>query len=253
MVARAIWKAELKLNGARVPVRLYSAVRDRTVRFHILERGSKTRVKQHMVNAENGDEVPTGDVRKGFAVGPDTFVIFEPEELEALEPKESRAIEIKRFMPLKAIAPEFYDRPYYLGPDGDAKSYFSLAAALRNQKREGLAHWVMRKQRFVGALRAEGDYLVLCTLRPADEVVPARVLPQATGPAPDKKELAMARQLVGLLKGEFDAEEYRNEYRERVTEFVERKAKGHAPRLRLVKSKHKTTALAQALSKSLAA
>ena len=251
MAARAIWKGSLKLNSTRVPVKLYSAVQDRTVRFHILDDRSKMRVKQHMIDPDSGNEVPNEEIRKGFEVEPGTFVVLEKEDLESLEPEESRDIEIKQFVPNDAIPPEYYDRPYYLGPDGDQTAYFALAEALKNREREGVARWVMRKRPYVGALAAEGDHLLLFTLRNAEEVLSAKDLPQPGGRAPEKKELAMAKQLVELLKGEFDPKEYKDEYRKRVMEFVEKKAKGRKPKLRLVKTKPKAASLDKVLSKSI--
>lgn len=253
MAARAIWKGELKLSSTKVPVKLYSAVQDKTVRFHILESKSKQRVKQHMVEPDSGKEVETREIQKGFEVEPGTFVILDEEELAKLEPAASREIEITRFVPPSQIPPEYFDRPYYLGPDGDQAAYFAFAAALKNKEREGVVRWVMRKQPYVGALRAVDDYLMLFTLRNAEEVLSAKDLPKPSGRAPDRKELAMATQLVELLKGEFDPKEYKDEYRERVMEFVEKKAKGHKPRLKLVKSKKKTTSLDKVLSKSIEA
>ena len=251
MPARAIWKGSLKLNSTKIPVKLYSAVQDRTIRFHILDDKAKQRVKQHMINPDSGDEVPNEEVRKGFEVEPGTFVILEEEDLEKLVPEASRDIEVNKFVPPKAIPPEYYDRPYYLGPDGDQAAYFALAEALKKQEKEGIAQWVMRKQSYTGALRAEGDHLLLCTLRSADEVLSAEDLPKPAGRAPDKRELAMAQQLIELLKGDFDPKEYKDQYRERVMEFVEKKAKGHKPRLKLVKSKPKAASLDKVLSKSI--
>jgi DNA end-binding protein Ku len=253
MAARAIWKGELKINSIKVPVKLYAALKDQSVRFHILEERSKTRVKQHMINPESGDEVAREEIRKGFEVEPGTFVLLDEKELESIEPKPTREIEIKHFVSPQAIAPEYYDRPYYLGPDGDQAAYFALAEALRKQDREGLAHWVMRKQQYVGALKAEDDYLMLFTLRSPEEVLSAKDLPRPAGRAPEKKELSMASQLIEMLKGEFDAKDYQDEYRQRVMEFVEKKARGHAPKLRLVKSKRKASSLDKVLSKSIEA
>jgi DNA end-binding protein Ku len=133
------------------------------------------------------------------------------------------------------------------------KAYFALVEALQNKKREGIAHWVMRNKAYVGALRAEDDYLVLFTLRNADEVISSRSLSSIGGRPPTVKEISMAKQLVTLLKGEFDPKEYKDEYRNRVMEFIERKAKGKAPRLKAVKTKRKTTSLDSVLSKSIAA
>ena len=253
MAARAIWKGNLKLNSTKIPVKLYSAVQDRTIRFHILDDRGKQRVKQHMINPESGDEVPNEEIKKGFEVEPGTFVILEEKDLESLVPEASRDVEIKKFVKPAAISPEFYDRPYYIGPDGDQSAYFALVEALKNQEREGIAHWVMRKQPYSGALRTEGDHLVLYTLRSADEVLSAKDLPRPAGRAPEKKELAMAQQLVDLLRGDFDPKNYKDEYRARVMEFVEKKAKGRSPRLKLVKSKPKTTSLDRVLSKSIEA
>jgi DNA end-binding protein Ku len=160
---------------------------------------------------------------------------------------------VEQFVPPKEIPPEYYDRPYYLGPDGDSETYFALVAALQNKEREAVVRWVMRKQQYVGAIRADNDYLILYTLRNAEEVLSAKDLPHPAGRAPDKKELSMAKQLIELLKGEFDPKDYKDEYRARVLEFVEKKAKGHKPKLHLVKTKKKTTSLNSVLSKSIAA
>lgn len=251
MAARAIWKGELKIGTAKVPVKLYSAVVDRTVHFHILDDRHLMRVKQHMVNPENGEEVSNEEVQKGYEIEPGKFVILTNEDLERLEPKPSREIEITEFVPPEAISQQWYERPYYLAPDGDKKAYFALSEALNSREREGIAHWVMRNKAYVGALRAEGDYLLLVTLRNAEEVISARELPKPAGREPTKKELDMAKQLVGLLEGEFNADDYKDEYRERVMEFIEQKAKGKAPRLRAVKSKRKAASLDSVLEKSL--
>ncbi|HYW71921.1 MAG TPA: Ku protein [Pyrinomonadaceae bacterium] len=253
MAGRAIWKGNLKLNSTKVPVKLYSAVQDKTVRFHILDQKAKVRVKQHMIEPDTGKEVAAGEIQKGFEVEPGTFVVLDEAELAKLEPEASRDIEVEQFVPPWQIPPEYFDRPYYLGPDGDEAAYFALAEALQKKEREGVARWVMRKQSYVGAVRAVDDYLMLFTLRHAEEVLSAQDLPKPSGRAPDKKELAMATQLVELLRGKFDPKEYQDEYRERVMEFVEKKAKGHKPRLQLVKSKPKTSSLDKVLSKSIEA
>src|SRR6266542_2282765 len=215
MPAHAIWKGELKIGSTKVPVKLYSGVVDRTVRFHILDDKHLMRVKQHMVHSDSGD------------------------------------VEITEFVPPEAISQQWYERPYYLAPDGDEKAYFALAEALQKTEREGVANWVMRNKPYVGALRAEGNYLLLFTLRNAEEVISARDLPKPAGRAPTQKEISMAKQLVGLLEGEFNPADYKDEYRERVMEFIEKKAKGKAPRLHAVKAKRKAASLDSVLEKSL--
>src|SRR5215813_8310536 len=251
MAARAIWKGEIKLGTTRVPVKLYSAVQDRTVRFHVLDDRQKQRVKQHMVDPDSGEEVPTEEIQKGYEIEPGRYVILTAEDLEKLEPPPSRDIEILEFLPREKISQQWYDRPYYLGPDGEEKDYFALVEALNNKESEGIAHWVMRNKYYAGALRAVDDYLFLFTLRDANEVILADELTKPSGAAPTQKELAMAKQLVEMLQGEFNPKDYKDEYRERVMEFIEKKAKGHAPRLKAVKPKRQTAALDNVLAKSI--
>jgi DNA end-binding protein Ku len=253
MAARAIWKGEIKIGSTKVPVKLYSGVVDRTVRFHILDDKHLTRVKQHMVQPDSGDEVANEEIQKGYEIEPGKFVILTEKDLADLEPKPSRDIEITEFVPPEAISQQWYERPYYLAPDGDEKAYFALAEALQKTGREGIAHWVMRNKPYVGALRAEGGYLILFTLRNAEEVISARDLPKPAGRAPTQKELNMAKQLVGLLEGDFNPSDYKDEYRKRVMEFIEKKAKGKAPRLHAVKTKRKPSSLDSVLEKSLQA
>lgn len=253
MAARAIWKGELKVGSNKIPVKLYSAVSDRAVRFHILDDRQKARVKQHMVEPENGQEVPDEEIQKGYEIEPGRFVILTDEDLEALKPEPSRDIQVSEFVPAEKISQQYYERPYYLAPDGDQDSYFALAEALSKQNREGIARWVMRNKAYTGALAAEDGYLILSTLRNADEVISADELPKPAGRAPTQKEVTMAKHLVGMLEGEFNPAEYKDEYRERVMDFIEKKAKGHAPKLRAVKSKRTTTSLDSVLAKSIEA
>ena len=252
MPARAIWKGTLGMGGGRVAVKLYSAVEDRTVHFHVLEKSTLMRIQQHMVNAETGEEVPGDQVKKGYRAEPGTYVVLTPEELARTLPEDSRNIEITRFVPSTHIPTPWYDRPYYLAPDdGDSESYFALAEALGHEKREGVAHWVMRKKRYVGALRAEGGRLLLITMRFAEELLSASELPRPAGRAPDAKELQMAEQLVGALEGDFRPADFRDDYRERVLKFIEAKAGGHKPRLQVVARRRESKSLVASLAASI--
>jgi DNA end-binding protein Ku len=205
-----------------------------------------------MVEPDKGEEVTDDKIQKGYEAEPGTFVILTDEDLESIKPKPSREIEITGFVPADEIHQQFYERPYYLAPDHDEEDYFAFAEALANTEREGIASWVMRNKEYSGALSSQDGYLILSTLRNSDEVISATELPKPTGRAPNQKEINMAQQLVSLLADEFKPEEYKDEYRERLMEFIERKAKGHAPRLSVVKAKRKTTSLDSVLAKSIA-
>lgn len=226
MSARAMWKGVIGFEDVEVPVKLYSAVQDRDVHFRLLDARNKAPVSQRMVNPGSGKPVPHEDIVRGFETADGAFVILDAADLAELEPPAAREIEVTRFLDPDAINHQWYDRPYYLGPDGDAEAYFALAQALAGEGKEGVARWVMRKKEYVGALRAVGDHLLLITLRNAEEVVSASALTPPQGRELDARELKMAEQLVDALSGEFDPAEFRDEYRDRVLAFVEKKANG---------------------------
>lgn len=252
MAARAIWKGVVTIGSVKVPVKLYSAVEDRGVHFRLLHAPDKQPVMQRMVNPETGTVVESGEVHKAFQ-DDDVLVMLEDEELESLEPTPSRDIEITRFVPSEAVGPEWYERPYYLGPDDSTKQYFALAEALKAEDKHGIARWVMRKKEYVGALVPAGDYLMLMTLRHAEEVVPASSLPEIPGREPDAKERKLAEQLISALEDEFDPAAYQDEYRERVMEYIEARAKGKIVKLKKPRAKQvkEPESLASVLEASL--
>jgi len=181
-------------------------------------------------------------------------VILSDEELAALDPEPSRDILLTRFVPIDAIDPGWYERPYFLGADGSAGSYAALAAALTEEGRQGIARWVMRNKEYVGALRPEGRYLTLVTLRRAGEVLEASRVPAPRGREPEAAEIRMAEQLVGALAGDFDPSELDDDYRKRVLAFVKAKAKGKTVKVEpFLREPARDADLAAKLEESLAA
>ena len=253
MGARAIWKAHVCFGPVDVPVRMYSAVQDRAVHFRLLDEKRLEPIKQHMVDPDTGKVVDKDDIRRAFLTDEGELVVLDDEELAAAVPEPSREIQVTRFVPPQTITHQWYDRPYYLGPDEQDEAYFALAAALRKRNVEGVAHWTMRSKEYVGALRAEGDYLMLITLRRAGEVVPASALPAPAGRALDDREIAMARQLVAAMEDPFDIAAYHDEYRERVLEYVQAKSAGKVVKFPRAPRKQTETSLADVLQASLAA
>lgn len=251
MAARAIWKGRIRFGDVDVPVKLYSAVQDRTVRFRLLHAKDQEPVRQQMVNPETGRVVEHEEVQRAFQTEAGDLIMLDPEELSELEPKASRDIEITRFVEPAAITHQWYDRPYYLGPDDDEEAYFTLAEALRRQEVEGVARWVMRKKEYVGALRAEGAHLMLITLRHAGEVVPASALQPPGGRQLDQREVKMATQLVAALEDDLDMAAYRDEYRDRVLELVEAKAAGKVVKFPKAPAKQTEKSLASMLEQSV--
>lgn len=253
MEARAIWKGTLEVASVGIPVKLYSAVQDRDVHFHILEKRTQSRVKQHMSISEEETRAEASEIRKGYEVEPGRFVVLEQQELDALKPKESRAIQISRFLPASAITHEWYERPYYLMPEQQPTAYLALVEALKNQDVEGVVRWAMRGRSHVGALRAEKDHLFLIKMKYSQEVLAPNELPVPAGSSFEPRELRMAEDLVAALKGTFEPETFRDEYRESLMKFIEAKAQGQKPRLPKVKSRPSEASLDVQLEKSLAA
>lgn len=225
-MARAMWKGVIRLDDVSLPVKLYAAGQDRSVRFRLLHEEDVVPVEQRMVNPGTGRTVEHADIRRGFEVERDRFVVFRPEELEELEPEPSRDIRVSRFVDVGTIGPQWYDRPYYLGPDGNDAGYAAFAAALERRRKEGVVHWVMRKKGYLGALRSQEGHLVLMTLRHAEEVIPSHELEAPEGRELAGREREMAEKFVGALADELDLEAYQDRYRERVLELVELKRKG---------------------------
>jgi DNA end-binding protein Ku len=211
-----------------VPVKLFSAVSSKDVRFHQIDAKSKSRVRQKRVSSVTGDEVAYDDIVKGFEVSPDTYVTIAPEELDALDPKATKTIDIEDFVDLDQIDPVYYDRPYYLVPDkGGQKAYALLRNAMRETNKVGIARVVLRTKQYLAAIRPKDDALVMETMLFADEVVPDDELdlPRDDVEVTEREE-KMARQLIDSLTTDFEPAKYKDEYRERVLQLIEQKASG---------------------------
>jgi DNA end-binding protein Ku len=229
-MARAIWSGAISFGLVNIPVKLFSAVQKKTVRFHQLDAKTGARIQQKRVNPQTGEEVPYEQLVKGFELSPDTYVVIDPDELAAIEPKKTRTIDIEDFVEIDEIDPIYYDHPYYLAPGpGAGKAYALLLAALKDTERVGIARVVIRSKEQLVAIRPREDVLTMETLLFGDEVVS----PSDLGDLPDpddakasKKEVDMARQLIESLSTEFDPSKYHDEYREAVLEMIERKAQG---------------------------
>jgi DNA end-binding protein Ku len=230
-MARSIWTGAISFGLVTVPVKLYSAVNRKTVRFHQLNGKTGARISQRRVDPSTGDEVAYEDIVKGFELTPDRYVVIEPGELESLEPKKTKTIEIEDFVELADIDPIFYDHPYYLAPGpGGAKPYRLLLEAMRETGRVAIARVVIRSKEQLVALRPMGeDVLGISTMLFSDEVVAPDKIDELSAAAEveaTKRELDIAKQLVESLAGPFDPSKYHDTYREEVLDLIERKAAG---------------------------
>jgi DNA end-binding protein Ku len=227
MAARAIWKGIITFGPISVPVKFYSAVEDRKIHFRMLHDKDHVPVSQQMVHPRTGEPVPREKIQRGY---PDpeegVIILLRDEELKDLEPEDSREVTITGFVNQGYFGHQWYDRPYYLGPDGNQQSYRALVRALEKSGQEGFARWTMRRKFYIGALRAEKGYLSIITLRFSREVIDAAELSRPGGRDLLKEEIKMAEQLVHALEGDFNPAEFHDRYRERVLELVETKDRG---------------------------
>ena len=229
-MARAIWSGAISFGLVNVPVKLYSATSPKTVRFHQISGKTGARIKQKRVDSSTGEEVPYEDIVKGYELSPDHYVLIDPDELEALDPKVTRTIDIEDFVDLDQIDPIYYDHTYYLAPaPGGAKAYRLLLDAMRASGKVAIGRLVLRTKQQLCALRPVEDALALSTMLFGDEVLtPDRLddLDQVSETETTDRELKMAQQLIDTLSNEFDPGKYRDEYRDRVLDLIERKASG---------------------------
>jgi DNA end-binding protein Ku len=227
-VPRPIWSGAISFGLVNVPVKLFSATSSKDVRFHQLDGKSKSRIKQKRVSVATGEEVPYEDLIKAYEIAPDNYVTITSEELDALDPKATKTIDIEDFVDLDQIDPVYYERPYYLVPDkGGQKAYALLRNAMRETNKVGIARVVLRTKQYLAAIRPKDDALVMETMLFADEVNPLEDL-DLPGPDVDvtEREEKMARSLIDSLTTDFEPEKYKDEYRERVLELIEQKASG---------------------------
>ena len=227
---RSIWSGAISFGLINVPVKVYSAVSAKSVRFHQLDVRTGTRISQRRVNPQTGEEVPFDQLVKGYELTKDRYVIVKPEELDAIAPEKSRTIDIEDFVELAEIDPIYYDHPYWLVPDkGAAKAYALLLEAMKETGKVAIARVVLRNKEHLVALRPAGGGLMMETMNFHDEVVSSEELDElvaASESAASDREVKMAQQLIDSLTTQFTPESYSDTYREKVLDLIERKAQG---------------------------
>jgi DNA end-binding protein Ku len=229
-MARAIWSGSISFGLLNVPVKLYSAVARRGISLREIRESDGARIRHRRIAEGTDEEVPYESIVKAFEIAPDRYVPLSKDEIEALAPEKTRAIEVHDFVDLDQIDPIYFNSPYYLGPaEGAERAYSLLASAMERSGKVAIARFVFRNKEHLAALRPNDGVLTLTTMRFADEVVsPAEledVLP-AEAPKVPKREVEMAEQLIDSLTRRFDPGAYRDEYREQLLALIERKAEG---------------------------
>ena len=227
---RAIWSGAISFGLITVPVRLYSAVSRKSVRFNQLDQRTGSRIKRKWVSALDGEEVPNDELVRGYEITSGNYVTVSDEELRSLDPEASRSIDIVEFVDLAEVDPLAYDNAYYLEPDELAtKAYKVLLMALDQASKVAVARIVMRQKEYLAVIRPTENALVLSTMVYADEINPVEGiegLDKVADIEVTAAEITMAEQLIGALEADFEPEKYTDGYRERVLELIQKKSDG---------------------------
>jgi DNA end-binding protein Ku len=258
-MARAIWTGSISFGLLNVPVRLYSAVARRNIALREIRDSDSARIKHRRVAEGTDEEVPYENIVKAYEITPGQYVPLSKDEMAAMAPEKTKAIEVQDFVDLEEIDPIYFDSPYYLGPaQGAEKAYALLAKAMESSGKVAIARFVLRNRESLAAIRSGKGVLTLTTMRFADEVVPVEelgdVVPEKA-PKVNKREQEMAEQLIESLSTDFDPSAYRDEYREQLLALIERKAEGKEIVARETEEPQATKApdLMAALEQSIAA
>ena len=223
---RAIWKGAVSFGLVSVPVKLYSATESKDVTFRQVHARDGGRIKYQRVCSLDGELVEYSDIAKGYETEDGEMVIIEDDDLADLPVSSSREIAVEKFVPSEQIDPMLFEKSYYLEPDGSgAKPYALLREALVEADRMALVTVSLRNRTSLAVLRVRDDVIVLQTMMWPDEIRK----PDFTGlDADDAKpaEVKMAKMLVDTLAGDFDPDEFEDDYRTALEELVRAKIEG---------------------------
>jgi DNA end-binding protein Ku len=233
---RAAWTGTLAFGLVNIPVSLQRALAPRGVLLHELHDHDCGRIRRRAVCSIDGAAVPREHIVKGFEVSRGRWITLSSDELHALDPASSRAIEIVAFVDLREVEPLLYEQTFWLVPDAEAaRPYALLAAAMAGLGRAAIARLTIRARQHLCLIRAtndaEGRVLALTTLNYTDEIVPAVGVPAAARaevPLHDR-EIALAERLIGMLSGHFQPERYHDERRDKILAYLQHKAEGASP------------------------
>jgi DNA end-binding protein Ku len=257
MPARALSTATISFGLVSIPVKLYSGAEPKSaLSFNQIDKKDGSRIKQQLVNSRSGEVVPREEIVKGYEFAKGQYVLFEPDELKALEAAATHTIDIVEFLKADQIDRQYLDKVYYLGTDkGGARAYKLLAQALNETGRIGIGKYAARGKQYLVMVRPMGDKgLVMEQLHYPDELRSFAEVPiedATVKPA----ELKLATQLIEQAASDkFAPEGYRDEVRDRMLELINRKVEGEditiAP---TAEPEHKIIDIMEALKASLAA
>jgi DNA end-binding protein Ku len=229
-MAKPIWTGTLSFGLLNVPVSLMPGERKTDLHFRMLDARNNAAVRYERVNAETGEEVPWNEIVKAFEYEKGNYVVLEPEDIKSAGSQGKEAVEIETFVDAAKVPPQYFEKPYVLVPGKKAeKGYVLLRETLKATGKLGIGRVVMRTKEYLCAVRPDGDALVLLLLRFDEELIDPSEYKLPAGKTADyrvsEKELAMARQLVQSMADDWKPEDFRDEFKERLSAVIEKRLK----------------------------
>ncbi|PZQ10509.1 MAG: Ku protein [Rhodanobacter denitrificans] len=229
-MARPIWTGTLSFGLLNVPISLMSGERRVDLHFRMLDSRDNKPIRYERVNADTGAEVPWKDIVKAFEYDKGSYVVLEPEDIKSAAPESHESIDIESFVERDALSPQFFEKPYYLVPGKKAeKGYVLLRETLKKTGRVGIGRVVIRTREYLCAVLPQDDALLLNLLRYPQELVPASEYAFPSGGLASfrisKAEMDMAAQLIESMSAKWQPDQYKDEFRARLTKVIEKRMK----------------------------
>lgn len=255
---RSLWTGSIAFGLVNIPIRLFTAVKDKSIRFHMMSPNGSCRLHQKLYCPDTGKEYNFSETTRAYDLGAGDHVLIKPEDLEKLKPEKGNSIDIVDFTKEQDVDPIFFEKTYYLGPDRRAgKAYKLLFEVMRATEMVAIGRFIMRNKEYLCLLRPYRDVICLDTLNYSDEVLTPHEIPnlqkELKGVKVTAKELEMGKRLVEKMITKFDPTQYEDEYRKSVKKLIQAKARGAKPVLKQTGApKAKVINLMDALQKSMA-
>jgi DNA end-binding protein Ku len=224
---RALWTGAISFGLVNVPVRMYSAIAEHDLRFHLIHEQDGSRIGYQKICKAEGTPVPDDEIVKAFEVEEGEFVVVTDEDFAAARSEGVKSIEISDFVPYDEIDPIYFERTYYLGPqDGAEKVYALLRDAMEQTGLAAIAKYVLRDRQSLGCLRVREGTLTLEQMLFHDEIRPVDDLAPRTNVKVPKAELELATALIEKFTGSFDPTRYEDTYRDALCQVIKARRKG---------------------------
>ena len=222
-----VWKGYLTFGLVSFPIRLFAAARPEPVHFHMLHKKDLSRVKEVFYCALEDKPIDRDQIVKGYEYEKDEYVVIDPEDLEKVAPPTASSMEILQFVKMDEIDPIYFDKSYYVGPEESvSRPYSLLLEAMKQTRYDALAKVAMHGREHIVILRPRENGIVLHTMFFTDELHKSNEVPVPKTAKFEKKELDLGKKLIETLAGNFEPEQYRDEYKQNVEKLIEAKRKG---------------------------